>query len=35
MIIALAAIGTATATAPRTDCCGVAKCCGGVHCCAK
>jgi hypothetical protein len=35
MIIALAAIGTATATSPRTDCCGGAKCCCNGHCCAK
>jgi hypothetical protein len=34
IIIALAMIGTATATSPAADCCG-AKCCSGGHCCKK
>ena len=35
MIIALATIGTATATSQRADCCGGGKCCSGGHCCAS
>ena len=35
MIIALATIGTATATSQRADCCTGAKCCSGGHCCAR